>query len=91
MSETLPLDQLLEKTDSLYEAVVIIAQRARQINEQQKRIIDRHVNADEEEDLDETLNTDIVEGQYLKLPKPTSVAMKEMMDGHLDYEYVEKD
>lgn len=86
MAETLPLDRLLERSDSLYEAIVVIAQRARQINEQQKRLLDKQVN-DDEEDLDETLNTDIIEGQYLKLPKPTSIAMQEMLDGKLDFEY----
>ncbi len=78
MAETLPLDKLEEKVDSLYEAVAVIAKRARQINELQRRMIERqNEGAVEEDELEEDIfDKDIVERQYLKLPKPTTIALQ---------------
>ena len=93
MAETLPLEQLEEKVDSLYEAIIVIAQRARQINEQQKQLIDRETEANADDDeLDEVVfDGDYLDRQYLKLPKPTTLALEEMLDGKLDFEYLKKD
>ena len=91
MAETLPLEKLEENVSSIYEAIVIIARRARQINDVHKRLIDAELSADEEEEtIDESLNRDIVESKYLKLPKPTTLAMEEMLSGKLAHEYIEK-
>ncbi len=92
MAETLPLEKLEENVSSIYEAIVIIARRARQINEVHKRLVDAELSADEEEEetIDESLNRDIVESKYLKLPKPTTMAMEEMLTGKLKYEYIDK-
>jgi len=90
MAETLPLEKLEEKVESLYEAIVIIAKRARQINELQRQMIQRERDlTGEENDLeDETIDEDMLESQYIKLPKPTTIALKEMLDDDLNYEYV---
>jgi DNA-directed RNA polymerase omega subunit len=92
MTETLPLEQLEEKVDSLYEAIVIIAKRARQINELQKQLIDRETEANvEDDDLDDiVIDGDYLDRQYLKLPKPTTLALQEMLDGKLNFEYISK-
>ena len=91
MAETLPLDKLEEKVDSLYEAVAIIAKRARQINELQRRMIERQNegNVDDDELEEDAFDKDVVDRQYLKLPKPTTIALQEMMDGKLDFEYID--
>ena len=93
MAETLPLDKLEEKVDSLYEAIVVIARRARQINELQKQLIDKEAASNvEEDDLDEpTFDTDYLDSHYLKLPKPTTLALQEMLEGKLQFEYIKKD
>ncbi|MBN1480512.1 DNA-directed RNA polymerase subunit omega [candidate division KSB1 bacterium] len=92
MAETLPLEQLENKVDSLYEAIVIIARRARQINELQKRLIDKETEANaSDNDLDEVLlDSDYLDRQYLKLPKPTTLALQEMLDDRLNFEYIGK-
>lgn len=94
MADILPLEKLEERVGSLYEAVAIIAKRARQINELQRRMIEKQNEglAAEDDDFDETsFDRDIVDRQFIKLPKPTSIALKEMMDGELDFEYLGKD
>jgi len=92
MAETLPLEKLEENVDSLYEAIVIIAKRARQINELQKQLIDRETEANvDDDDLDEIVyEGDYLDRQYLKLPKPTTLALEEMLEGKLDFEYISK-
>jgi DNA-directed RNA polymerase omega subunit len=97
MNETLALERLTEKCGSIYEAVIIIARRARQINEQQHRLIEKEValnapaNNDDMDDEDVSLEHDYVDSQYLKLPKPTTIALQEMLDGKLTFEYIKND
>lgn len=91
MAETLPLEQLEAKVDSLYEAIVIIARRARQINEMQKQLIDRETADNDDEDLDEIIGEeDYLDREFLKLPKPSTLALQEMMEGKLSHEYLKK-
>ncbi len=92
MAETLPLNKLEERCDNLYEAIVIIARRARQINELQKQLLDKQVEQNDSEEFDENgFDMDLIESQYLKLPKPTSLALQEMMEGKLDFEYLKRE
>jgi len=41
MIHTLPLESLEQNADNVYEAIIMIARRARQINELQKQIMDK--------------------------------------------------
>ncbi|MDZ7722138.1 MAG: DNA-directed RNA polymerase subunit omega [candidate division KSB1 bacterium] len=92
MAETLALEKIEQNTENLYEAIVIIARRARQINEMQRQLIERELEQNEEEGLtDEMVEGDMIEHQFLKLPKPTTVALNEMLDGKLTFEYLDKD
>lgn len=91
MAETLPLEQLEAKVDSLYEAIVVVARRARQINEMQKQLIDKETADNDDEDLDEIIgDEDYLDREFLKLPKPSTLALQEMMEGKLDFEYLQK-
>ncbi len=92
MIKTLPLAELDKFADNIYEAVVILAKRARQINELQKRMLDSETESITSGDNydDEGVSKDLVDRQYLKLPKPTSIALQEMLDGKLSREYPEK-
>jgi len=93
MVETLPLEEFEKYADNVYEAVVIIAKRARQINELQKRLLNAEVEAQvSSEDFDdEGISKDYVEHKFLKLPKPTTLALQEMLEGKLQKEYPEKE
>ncbi len=91
MAETLPLEQLEKNVDSLYEAIVVIARRARQINEMQKQLIDKETADNDDEDLDEIIgDEDYLDREFLKLPKPSTLALQEMLEGKLNFEYLKK-
>lgn len=93
MVETLPLDEIEKYADNVYEAVVIIAKRARQINELQKRLLSANAESQTSDEGfdDEGINKDFVDHQYLKLPKPTTIALQEMLEGKLQREYPDKE
>jgi DNA-directed RNA polymerase subunit K/omega len=101
MVSTIPLDEVEKHSNNIYEAIVIIAKRARQINDEQKRLIEQetgydstldNVEADDYEDEnDETpeeRQTPPV--KYIRLPKPTTIALEEMLSGKLNFRYIEK-
>ena len=93
MIQTLPLHELDKFADNVYEAIIMIARRARQINELQKKVLDAEAasitNSDEYDD--EGVSQDLVDRQYLKLPKPTTIALQEMLHGKLKKEYPQLD
>lgn len=92
MAETLPLEKFAQNAENVYEAIVIIARRARQINEMQRQLIERELEQNEEEGaLEDMQEGDVIEHQFLKLPKPTTVALNEMLDGVLESEYIATD
>ena len=93
MAETLPLDELEKYATNVYEAIVMIAIRARQINELQKQILDNEAEAiSQTEEFDEDgVNADIIEHKFLRLPKPTTIALNEYLEGKLDKIVIEKE
>jgi len=94
MAETIPLSELEGKAENLYEAIVIIAKRARQINELQKQLVDKEIEAEANESGNgnaESEKEDFVEHKYVKLPKPTRLALEEMFQGKLSREYIGQD
>lgn len=91
MTRTLPLEVFEKFTENIYEAIIIIAKRARQINEEQKRLQENEgeINSDSDEyDTDEVENS-VSDKKYAKLPKPTTVAINEMLEGKLHFVYNE--
>lgn len=85
MIQTLPLQDLDKYADNVYEAIIMIARRAQQVNELQKKVLDAEAASITDSDNydDEGVSQDIIDRQYMKLPKPTSIALQEMMDGTL--------
>jgi DNA-directed RNA polymerase subunit K/omega len=92
MSSTLPLTELIQGCENIYEAIVIIAKRAQQINEEQKRIIEVEIIMDDsidsyEEEEEEIEEVSEVERKIIKLPKPTEMAIQEMLLGNIQWDY----
>ncbi len=86
-----PFEKLDEKIENVYEAVIIAARRARQINDEQMIQVRTLMEGEETED-DETprINReDILDIE--KLPKPVATSLKEMLDHKLDHEYLDKE
>lgn len=101
MASTIPIEELKKHSSNIYEAIMIIAKRARQINDDQKRLIEQETGYDSNMDSvhDDDADDEAVENaedrqvqpvKYIKLPKPTTLALDEMMSGRLNYRYAEK-
>ncbi len=87
MIETIPLHEIEKHADSIYEAIVV---RARQINDDQKQLL-RHEYQDEYEIFDEEEPEERpMREDYIRLPKPSTLALEEFMAGKLTYEYLEE-
>jgi len=93
MIKTLPLDELEKYSDNIYELIIALAKRARQINAQ------RQANKVK---LEEPPSEGEVEAELLesyefpevrtveKYPKPTMQALKELLGGKLKIKYPEE-
>lgn len=91
----LSTDELSAKTGNIYEAVVVMARRARQVNDEQKALIDKDreavapVEPKENEDFDEVeIDHEALMKNHTKFPKPSRVAIEEMADGKIRYEII---
>lgn len=88
MVSTVSIDALEKYADNVYEAIIILAKRARQINEEQKRLIQQEKDADEGfSDYDEEEPEILSPREYKKFPKPTTLALSEFLAGKIAYSY----
>jgi len=93
MLSTLPLNELEKNTENVYEAIIIIAKRARQINVEQKKLMNTEEDSDANDDyIDEDFEKRNFEykSDRQRLPKPTTIALEEFLAGKLIYEYPAK-
>ena len=88
------LEDLMKKAGTIYEAVVVMCRRARQINDEQKLQIDMEMDATsvpenrDSEDFDEVeIDREALQREYKKYPKPSKVAIEEMAKGDIQYSY----
>lgn len=93
MSE-IPMDQILLHSDNIYESVVAIFKRARQVTNEQKREIENEIGFSgpvdnrESEDFDEVeIDREALMREYKKYPKPSQVAIMEMGRGDIAFRY----
>ena len=89
----LSVEDLAAKTGNIYESVVVMARRARQVTDEQKSIIDRDrevvpaVETKENEDFDEVeIDHEALMKNHVKFPKPARVAIEEMAAGSVHWE-----
>jgi DNA-directed RNA polymerase subunit K/omega len=89
----LSVEDLAAKTGNIYESVVVMSRRARQVTDEQKSIIDRDrdvvpaVEAKENEDFDEVeIDHEALMKNHIKFPKPARVAIEEMAAGTVRWE-----
>ena len=94
MIDTISISEIEDKADNVYESVIVVAKRARQINDEQKQLLMKEQD-EYDEDYDALMEEEgeIIpnEGEYLKLPKPSAIALEEFMDGKLEYSYRQLD
>jgi len=92
MIKTLPIHEFDDMADNIYEAIIVLSKRARQINDLQKQELSQGREYDDEYDdfRDEEIIEDPSETKYEKLPKPASVALEDFFAKRFRYEYREK-
>ena len=85
-----PFEKLDEKIKNVYEAVIIAAKRARQINDEQMIQVRTVMEGeDENEDAPRVDREDILDIE--KLPKPVATALIELLGGKINHEYLDKE
>ena len=91
--KTLKLKDIESKTANLYEAVVVISKRARQINNEINEQIKSQLGNIEvdEESGDQNIDRESIISEFDRKAKPTSIAIKELFDDNLDFEYDDKE
>lgn len=90
MKDKMPLDEDFSRlSDSIYEAVMVIAKRARKIGADQKFEVEKLLSTQEPEKEDE--EEPVVENRInIELEKPTIIALRELSNDELEFEYKEK-
>ncbi|MFQ5650358.1 MAG: DNA-directed RNA polymerase subunit omega [bacterium] len=87
MIKTMSIRDLEAKANNIYEAIVVLAKRARQINSEQKHLLIQERDYDEYEEFqDEEVDPDVDE-TFLDLPKPPAVSLDEFLSGKIKFEY----
>ena len=94
----LSFENLSKDTENIYEAVAIMAQRSRQVHDEQRQKIQQEK---EENPIPDTLETHDFDDVHIDrealnrkikvFPKPTTVAMQEMHEGKIAYHYKSDD
>ncbi len=88
------LRQATGEASSIYEAIVVMSRRARQINDEIKDNLQRRLEAvvTVGEEGEEVTNFDQLEisREFDRFPKPTFLALDEMLDGELSYKYKDR-
>lgn len=91
--KTLKLKDIESKTDNLYEAVMVISKRARQINTEINDQIKSHLGNIEvdEESGDQNIDRESIISEFDRKAKPTSIAIEELFNDNLDFKYEDKE
>lgn len=92
--DPIELRKLDDHSTNLYEAIVIMSRRARQINEEVKIALNSELEnfaprADSEEEIETNPEQMRISIEFEKMPKPTQRAIGDMLDGNLTYKYRE--
>jgi DNA-directed RNA polymerase subunit K/omega len=91
------LEQFSSIAESVHEAIVVASKRARQVNEEMKIEFNQRVEMFTTKTETETEETDInpdqlkVSLEFEKRPKPTEIALDELMSGETEWRYKERE
>ena len=90
--KTLNLREIGKRTKNLYEATMVIAKRSKQINSEICEQIKSHLGDIEvdEESGDDIIDRVSIISEFDKKAKPTTLAVEELMNDKLQFEYIEK-
>lgn len=91
---TRDVDKLAEKSGNVYESIVIVSKRARQVavnvkEELNAKLAEFASTVDNLEEIFENREQIEISKFYERLPKSTSVAIEEFMEDKVDFRYKE--
>ena len=90
--EPLSIKNMEEKTSDIFEAVIVMSKRAKQILS--NRIVEEIIESTEEEELEMGVYDQIEEknpDDYEELEKVTTEAVNEFFDGDIKWDKIERD
>lgn len=84
MVDTIVVKDLNKHAESIYEAIIMISRRARQINDEQKQQFEKKYYDESGDDfLDDEYEPEEKEIDTTPLPKPHTIALQEFLDGEV--------
>ena len=88
--EPITFKKLLKKTDDIYESVVVVSKRAKQILQERviKQIIEDNTEPSEESVLSEPIYRENID--FDKEEKVTSIALDEYLEGKVNWKHSEE-
>ncbi|MCC7430455.1 DNA-directed RNA polymerase subunit omega [bacterium] len=84
------VDDLLKKSPNVYEAVMVISKRARQINFQRKQFLPQE-EVDSNLLYEEEIDREALKKVFQDPPKPTATATEEFVNGKFEYKFKKND
>ena len=92
MINTLSIREIESRANNIYEAIVVLGKRSRQINDEQKQLV--HTEKEYDDEYDELGEDEVSLGTgepYLRLPKPVEVSLDEFLSGKLRHDFANAD
>ncbi|MCA9733706.1 MAG: DNA-directed RNA polymerase subunit omega [Deferribacteres bacterium] len=84
MVDTIIMQDLNNYAESVYEAIIMIARRARQINDEQKQLFEKEYYDEESDDfLEDEYEREEKNIVEMNLPKPHTIALEEFQAGEI--------
>ncbi len=84
MVDTIVVKDLNKYAESIYEAIIMISRRARQINDEQKQQFEKDFYDESGDDfLDDEYEAEERPANTAPLPKPHTIALKEYLEGDI--------
>jgi DNA-directed RNA polymerase subunit K/omega len=92
---TINRDAVSDPTDNIYMAIVIIAKRAEQIQQQMKDALKEELqNIDNVQEMLQEIFEDTehieISKKYEKLPKPWAIALQEWLEGKIQWRFADE-
>ena len=90
------ISQIDGMTGNIYEALVIVSKRARQLNNELKEELTRKLREFEEtydiiEEVQENKEQIEISRFYERMPNPATIAIEEFVEGKLSYKYADEE
>jgi len=97
--KSIELNKLLSKAKNIYEAIAVMSKRARQINEEVKIEFNQRLETIQTKVTENPEETEVeanpdqlkISYEFERRPKPTDIAMKEILGDKITFRYKEKE